>query len=83
MRSHLHERKQSVKNGDAESILLEVVLGVPQGVLGPLLFIIYFNDIVNVRQNLDPALFADDAVLLSSQTKFSPKDLKSRDEAYS
>ena len=72
IRSYLHERKQFVKNGDVESILLDVLIGVPQGsVLGPLLFIIYINDIVNVSKKLDPALFADDAVLLANNHKLN------------
>ena len=62
--SYLHNRKQYVKCGDIESCLLDVVCGVPQGsVLGPLLFILYINDIDNCS-NFECILFADDAALL-------------------
>ena len=59
--SYLSNRKQYVNVLDAESDELPVNFGVPQGsVLGPLLFIIYINDICNVTDKGQFVLFADD-----------------------
>ena len=46
---------------DVKSEYANVTCGVPQGsIMGPLLFLLYVNDIANVSMSLLPILFADD-----------------------
>ena len=60
-RSYLSDRKQYVSVNGSDSNLLSITCGVPQGsVLGPLLFLIYINDLPNASKKLKFYLFADD-----------------------
>ena len=62
----LKDRRQRVVLGSAMSSWLDVISGVPQGsVLGPLLFIVFINDLPRSVKNCMCKLFADDTKLLS------------------
>ena len=64
-------RKQCVCFNNATSRLRLITGGVPQGsILGPLLFILYVNDIVNCSKLLHFIFFADDTNLFSSSTNY-------------
>ena len=70
-KSYLTGRTQSVKYNDAVSSKLELITGVPQGsVLGPLLFLIYINDISKASRKFQAILFADDTSLLGILKSF-------------
>ena len=62
--SYLCGRKQYVFFNGVSSDVLEISCGVPQGsVLGPLLFLLYINDLPNISEKLSFFLFADDTNL--------------------
>ena len=70
VQSYLENILQYVLYNGVSSSRGLVKSGVPQGsVLGPLLYLIYVNDIANVSPNLLPILFADDTnVFLSGDS---------------
>ena len=70
-KSYLSDRQQYVEVDGVKSETKYIRTGVPQGsTLGPLLFIIYMNDINEVSDSLKSILFADDTSLNSTISVF-------------
>ena len=63
-RNYLHGRMQCVAIGKAKSSLKPISSGVPQGsILGPLLFIIFMNNLPAVVSSCNIQLYADDTIV--------------------
>ena len=68
-KSYLSNHQQCVKVNNKHSYLLPVLSGIPQGsILGPLLFLIYINDIPDYVCNSLLYLFANDRKCLKTIT---------------
>ena len=60
----MSNRRQLVKFGNTVSNVLPVISGVPQGsILGPLLFLLYVNDIPWCVEHTNIDMYADDTTL--------------------
>ena len=65
-KSYLSNRKQYVQFKDSFSSYSMIRTGVPQGsILGPLLFIIYMNDIAHITNKFFFTIYADDTTLVA------------------
>jgi len=71
LKTYLKDRKTVVKIKDELSKTININTGVPQGsVLGPLLYLIYTNDIHENLEKTNIFLFADDTLLISIHNKY-------------
>ena len=61
IKSYLTNRKQFIEINECKSRIQNINCGVPQGsILGPLLFLLFINDIQNSAPDTEKRLFADD-----------------------
>ena len=66
-KSYLQDRTQVISYNDVISDSLNISFGIPQGsILGPLIFLLFINDLPNCSRKLKFTLFADDTNILFS-----------------
>ena len=77
MKSYLSNRRQCIKIGSRQLSFQYIKTGVPQGsILGPILFLIYINDIPSFVKNSTIDLYADDSTLHVSDYNIQNIQLK-------
>ena len=81
--SYLSDRKQAVFCNNNISDLKTIIKGVPQGsILGPILFLVYINDVCNASDKFSYVLFADDTNLLLTDNDLYNLHVKLNHELY-
>jgi hypothetical protein len=70
--SYLTKRSQVCVFDGYTSLTKEIVCGVPQGsILGPLMFLLYINNLPECLKNTTPGMYADDTQIYASSASFS------------
>ena len=65
--SYLSNREQQCSIKEQPSSGKTITCGVPQGsILGPLLFLLYINDLPECLRSITPCMYADDTQIFSS-----------------
>ena len=74
--SYLHNRKQYCEVNGTTSSVENIDIGVPQGsCLGPLLFLLYINDLPFALKRAKATMYADDTAISYSSDKSEELDL--------
>ena len=77
LKSYLQNRKQRVKTNGVFSDFQNVNTGVPQGtILGPLLFILYVNDLLLSMPENSIFSYADDTAVVAFDKNWEAVELK-------
>ena len=77
LKDYLTNRQQYVEFNETMSDYCNIETGVPQGsILGPLLFIIYLNDLEKASTKFHPVIYADDTALSTTLNAFNSKNSK-------
>lgn len=77
MISYLENRKQFVLFENNKSTMSMIDTGVPQGsILGPLLFLVYINDLPFFNNSFNTIMYADDTTLFGNLEDFSSATLE-------
>jgi len=81
IKAYLNNRMQRVKINNSYSNWAQVISGIPQGsILGPLLFIIYINELPNICDSGSKLfLYADDAKIYNHILNEQDKDILQND----